>query len=169
MSNSVRFEHPSCTCDQKLLSTPSRPVCCLPPRASSSCLSFQVYHALKSVIKAKYGTDACNVGDEGGFAPNIKNNREGCELLMTAMEKAGHTGKVGRADQRVNQPVAQGEAGTTGERHILPRHACLVPRFPSPNRLPFSPSNSPSLPVAPRPVLVMCSYLFTQDRKRILL
>eukprot|EP00903_Cladosiphon_okamuranus_P008128 g7828.t1 len=54
----------------------------------------EVYHALKSVIKAKYGTDACNVGDEGGFAPNIKNNREGCELLMTAMEKAGHTGKV---------------------------------------------------------------------------
>lgn len=54
----------------------------------------QVYHALKSVIKAKYGTDACNVGDEGGFAPNIKNNREGCELLMTAMDKAGHTGKV---------------------------------------------------------------------------
>lgn len=57
---------------------------------------YQVYHALKSVIKAKYGTDACNVGDEGGFAPNIKNNREGCELLMTAMEKAGHTGKVGQ-------------------------------------------------------------------------
>lgn len=46
------------------------------------------------MIKSKYGTDACNVGDEGGFAPNIKNNREGCELLMTAMEKAGHVGKV---------------------------------------------------------------------------
>lgn len=54
----------------------------------------QCYHALKSVIKNKYGTDACNVGDEGGFAPNIKNNREGCELLMEAMAKAGHTGKV---------------------------------------------------------------------------
>lgn len=54
----------------------------------------QCYHSLKSVIKAKYGTDACNVGDEGGFAPNIKNNREGCELLMTAVEKAGHLGKV---------------------------------------------------------------------------
>lgn len=61
------------------------------------CPSFyfcQVYHSLKSVIKSKYGTDACNVGDEGGFAPNIKNNREGCELLMEAMEKAGHVGKV---------------------------------------------------------------------------
>lgn len=58
-----------------------------------------MYHALKSVIKAKYGTDACNVGDEGGFAPNIKNNREGCELLMTAMDKAGHTDKVRRKRQ----------------------------------------------------------------------
>lgn len=31
----------------------------------------EVYHTLKSVIKAKYGQDATNVGDEGGFAPNI--------------------------------------------------------------------------------------------------
>lgn len=46
------------------------------------------------MIKAKYGQDAANVGDEGGFAPNIKNNREGCELLLTAMEKAGHKDKV---------------------------------------------------------------------------
>ncbi len=32
----------------------------------------EVYHALKAVIKKKYGMDACNVGDEGGFAPNIQ-------------------------------------------------------------------------------------------------
>ena len=32
----------------------------------------EVYHTLKSVIKAKYGQDATNVGDEGGFAPNIQ-------------------------------------------------------------------------------------------------
>jgi enolase len=31
----------------------------------------EIYHHLKAVIKAKYGLDACNVGDEGGFAPNI--------------------------------------------------------------------------------------------------
>ena len=37
----------------------------------------EVYHHLKSVIKNKYGQDACNVGDEGGFAPNIQNNEEG--------------------------------------------------------------------------------------------
>lgn len=37
----------------------------------------EVYHTLKSVIKAKYGQDACNVGDEGGFAPSIQSNYEG--------------------------------------------------------------------------------------------
>ena len=53
----------------------------------------EVYQTLKGVIKAKYGQDATNVGDEGGFAPNIQDNREGLELLKTAIEKAGYTGK----------------------------------------------------------------------------
>lgn len=40
------------------------------------------------------GKDACNVGDEGGFAPNIGDNEEGLKLLTGAIEKAGYTGKV---------------------------------------------------------------------------
>lgn len=54
----------------------------------------EIYHNLKAVIKAKYGQDACNVGDEGGFAPNIQDNMEGLELCKVAIEKAGYTGKV---------------------------------------------------------------------------
>eukprot|EP00158_Paraphelidium_tribonemae_P008090 Partr_v1_DN28470_c0_g1_i1_m41289 putative enolase (EC 4.2.1.11) len=54
----------------------------------------EVYHNLKTVIKKRYGQDATNVGDEGGFAPNIQDNREGLELLMTAIAQAGYTGKV---------------------------------------------------------------------------
>jgi len=54
----------------------------------------EIYHNLKNVIKSKYGLDACNVGDEGGFAPNIQDNMEGLELLKVAIEKAGYTGKV---------------------------------------------------------------------------
>jgi len=54
----------------------------------------EVYHTLKSVIKAKYGQDATNVGDEGGFAPNIQDNREGLELLKEAISKAGYTDQV---------------------------------------------------------------------------
>ncbi|KAF5400604.1 Phosphopyruvate hydratase [Paragonimus heterotremus] len=57
-------------------------------------IGVEVYHNLKAVIKAKYGLDACNVGDEGGFAPNIQDNMEGLELLRVAIEKAGYTGKV---------------------------------------------------------------------------
>ncbi|CAH2059058.1 unnamed protein product [Thlaspi arvense] len=57
-------------------------------------MGVEVYHNLKSVIKKKYGQDATNVGDEGGFAPNIQENKEGLELLKTAIEKAGYTGKV---------------------------------------------------------------------------
>jgi len=57
-------------------------------------MGVEVYHNLKSVIKKKYGQDATNVGDEGGFAPNIQENKEGLELLKVAIEKAGYTGKV---------------------------------------------------------------------------
>ncbi|NXA16538.1 ENOB enolase, partial [Sapayoa aenigma] len=54
----------------------------------------EVYHSLKAVIKAKYGKDATNVGDEGGFAPNILENNEALELLKAAIGKAGYLEKV---------------------------------------------------------------------------
>ena len=64
----------------------------------------EVYHALKSIIKKKYGQDACNVGDEGGFAPNIASNEEGLNLVNQAIEAAGYTGKV-----KVGMDVAASE------------------------------------------------------------
>lgn len=54
----------------------------------------EVYHHLKAIIREQYGQDATNVGDEGGFAPNIQNNKEGLELLKKAIAKAGYTDKV---------------------------------------------------------------------------
>ena len=54
----------------------------------------EVYHNLKKVIKQQYGQDATNVGDEGGFAPNIQDNREGLQLLKVAIANAGYTDKV---------------------------------------------------------------------------
>lgn len=70
----------------------------LPTGASSFTEAMQigseVYHHLKSVIKKKYGQDAVNVGDEGGFAPNISSNEEGLNLIQTALEKSGYADKV---------------------------------------------------------------------------
>lgn len=53
-------------------------------------LGAEVYHSLKKVIEKKYGHDATNVGDEGGFAPSIQDNEEGLHLLQEAIEKAGN-------------------------------------------------------------------------------
>jgi enolase len=54
----------------------------------------ETYHILKEVIKEKYGIDATNVGDEGGFAPNIKDAEEALDLLKEAISKAGYEGKI---------------------------------------------------------------------------
>lgn len=54
----------------------------------------EVYHHLKKVIHTKFGLDATAVGDEGGFAPNILNNKDALLLIQTAIEKAGYTGKI---------------------------------------------------------------------------
>jgi len=54
----------------------------------------EVYHTLKDCIKKKYGQDACNVGDEGGFAPSVQDNNEALDILMDALEKSGHKSKV---------------------------------------------------------------------------
>jgi enolase len=49
----------------------------------------EVFHSLKSVLKGKgYST---NVGDEGGFAPNLKSNEEAVEVILQAITKAGYT------------------------------------------------------------------------------
>ncbi|PIL31251.1 hypothetical protein GSI_05949 [Ganoderma sinense ZZ0214-1] len=54
----------------------------------------ETYHTLKKVISAKYGIDAVNVGDEGGFAPNVSGAEESLELLSEAIKKAGYEGKI---------------------------------------------------------------------------
>lgn len=70
----------------------------LPTGASSfkeaMIIGAEVYHILKGVIKKKYGQDACNVGDEGGFAPTVQDNNEALDVLMEAIEKSGHAAKV---------------------------------------------------------------------------
>ncbi|KAF9347877.1 phosphopyruvate hydratase [Mortierella sp. NVP85] len=89
----------------------------LPTGASSFAeamkIGSEVYHTLKAVIKKKYGQDATNVGDEGGFAPNIQDNEEGLKLLMQAISDAGYEGKV-----KIGMDVAASEF-LKGEQYDL--------------------------------------------------
>lgn len=51
-------------------------------------MGVEVFHSLKAVLKSKgYST---NVGDEGGFAPNIKSNDEAIQIVLKAIESAGY-------------------------------------------------------------------------------
>ncbi|MEL6389507.1 MAG: phosphopyruvate hydratase [Bacteroidota bacterium] len=51
-------------------------------------MGVEIFHHLKSVLKKKgYST---NVGDEGGFAPNIKSNKEAIEIVLQSIEVAGY-------------------------------------------------------------------------------
>ncbi len=67
------------------------------PAGAKTCgdairIGSEVFHNLKAVLKKKgYNT---SVGDEGGFAPNLRSNEEACQVILEAVRKAGyHPGK----------------------------------------------------------------------------
>ena len=53
----------------------------------------EVYHSLKAVLLAKYGRNAINVGDEGGFAPPLSRTREALDSIRKAIADAGYAEK----------------------------------------------------------------------------
>ena len=54
----------------------------------------ETYHKLKEMIQKKYGHASTGVGDEGGFAPNIKKVKEALELIMKTLRELGYEKKV---------------------------------------------------------------------------
>ncbi|MGQ9510528.1 MAG: phosphopyruvate hydratase [Thermaceae bacterium] len=85
-------------------------------------MGVEVFHTLKGVLKAKgYST---NVGDEGGFAPDLRSNEEAVELLLNAIEKAGYApGKeVSLAlDVAATELYREGQYHLEGEGRTLSR------------------------------------------------
>jgi len=63
------------------------------PAGAKNCteairIGAEVFHSLKAVLKKKGYNTA--VGDEGGFAPNLKSNEEACQVILEAITKAGY-------------------------------------------------------------------------------
>ncbi|MBI2574894.1 phosphopyruvate hydratase [Candidatus Woesearchaeota archaeon] len=54
----------------------------------------ETYHALKGIIGKVYGKSSANVGDEGGFAPDLNNAEQALILLEKAVEQAGYKGSI---------------------------------------------------------------------------
>jgi enolase len=62
--------------------------------ADSLRMGAETYQVLKELIAKEYGKSSTNVGDEGGFAPNIKKVEEGLDILTRAIKKAGYDGLI---------------------------------------------------------------------------
>lgn len=73
----------------------------------------EVFHALKAVLK-KQGLNTA-VGDEGGFAPDLKSNEEAIELILQAIDNAGY--KAG-SDMMLALDVASSEFYKNGEYYL---------------------------------------------------
>jgi len=80
----------------------------------------EVFHNLKAILKSKGLSTA--VGDEGGFAPNLKNDEEAFKLICEAIKKAGYKEKTDfciavdvAATEMYNEAI---EKGKTGEYHF---------------------------------------------------
>ncbi len=92
----------------------------------------EVYHTLKDEITKKYGKRDTNVGDEGGFAPNIGDADECLSLLTKSIDASGYSGKIrigidpaasefyvnGRYDLNFKDPVLKGKSLKTGDEMI---------------------------------------------------
>src|SRR5699024_12609276 len=97
----------------------------------------EVFHALKKVLKDKGLNTA--VGDEGGFAPNLKSNEEALETITEAIEAAGY--KVGddiqlAMDVAASEIYEDGKYNIKGERDVrttgemVDWHETLVDKVP---------------------------------------
>ena len=74
----------------------------------------EIFHALRGILKAR--GQSTGVGDEGGFAPNLKSNREAIEVVLEAVGKAGmHAGK----DVYIALDVASSELWAGGGRYTF--------------------------------------------------
>ena len=85
-----------------------------PTFAEALRMGVEVFHALKGILKKK-GL-ATSVGDEGGFAPDLKSNEEAIETILEAIEAAGYkAGKQSRSPS-TSPPASSTRARSTSSR-----------------------------------------------------
>ncbi|MFP4045933.1 MAG: phosphopyruvate hydratase, partial [Candidatus Aenigmatarchaeota archaeon] len=75
----------------------------------------EIYHILQDILKERFGENATNVGDEGGFAPPLEKTEEALDLLMEAIEESGH--RPGE-DVKLGLDAAASEFYENGEYQI---------------------------------------------------
>ncbi|HNZ60954.1 MAG TPA: phosphopyruvate hydratase [Methanofastidiosum sp.] len=93
----------------------------------------EVYHHMKKIIAKKYGKSSTNVGDEGGYAPPMKEISEPLEIIMSTLEELSYTDIFKIAldtasstfyDEKTNMYNAMGKKMNSGELIDLFANVC---------------------------------------------
>ena len=84
-------------------------------------IASEVFHTLKNILKEK-GL-ATSVGDEGGFAPSLSNNKEGLDLIIKAISDAGYTPGL---DVSIALDIAASEFYKDGKYHLESENKILT-------------------------------------------
>ncbi len=97
----------------------------------------EVYQTLKKLLSKKYGPSAINVGDEGGFAPNLSLTSEAVDIIIEAIEKAGFlmgTDFVLGMDAAASEFYKEGSYNIDGkklnEEELLEYYMNLIREYP---------------------------------------
>jgi enolase len=85
-----------------------------PSFAEAVRMGAEIFHALRAILKAR--GQSTGVGDEGGFAPNLKSNREAVEAVMEAIGRAGMKAGV---DVFIALDVASSELWAGDGRYVF--------------------------------------------------
>ncbi len=97
----------------------------------------EIYHTLKALLQGK-GLNT-NVGDEGGFAPSVKSNKEALELILAAIEKAGYKAGIdcfialdpaASTFYQQDKYVLAKEGATLSSAEMVDYYATWVSRYP---------------------------------------
>ncbi len=95
----------------------------------------EIYHTLKQELHKKYGFGATAVGDEGGFAPTLKNTEEALNLLIYTIKKAGYLNKVSlaldcAATSCYKNGVYQVDGKRVSKENLLLFYLKLIKKYP---------------------------------------
>ena len=105
------------------------------PQLESFSLNLQagseIYHNLKDVLKKDFGKDAINVGDEGGFAPNLNLAEEALDLTIRAIGISGYRDRVNIAlDVAASEFYKNGKYGMRSRDEMIQYYLELIEKYP---------------------------------------
>ena len=97
----------------------------------------EVYQTLKTLLSKKYGPSSINVGDEGGFAPNLSSTGEAVDIIVDAIEEAGFLlgtdfvlGMDAAASEFFNNGVYSIDGKKLNEEELLQYYLDLIQDYP---------------------------------------